>query len=120
MSLLDLFSTSIPKNQISERGILWLLRNLDFEQIKTEVFLFIEPGKHMTFVNSKLMPDALAEFKDAKLAILYGEGLDHAFIRVRALKSVMNVAGFKDFTSLVNAFQRQEYKTKKVNYFSVS
>lgn len=107
----------VPENQVSARGVQWLIANID--QFKTKIIQFMEPGKEMSFTCSMFVPNAMAEFEDHKLGIVYGEGIGHAFVRVSALNSVRYSTGIKDFASLVKAFQEHGYTTKKIDYISV-
>ena len=81
----------------------------------------MEPGKQMAFESHMFVPNAMAEFKDLKLGILYGQGSGHAFIRVSALKEVVGRSGLlADFPSLAKAFRSAGYSTKEIKYLRVT
>lgn len=119
MSLLDRLFSSVPADQISPRGIQWMLGQSS--QVQTELFQFLEPGKQIPFESQMFVSNATAEFDDPKLGIIYGQGTGHAIVRVSVLRDVArsSAGSMRDFRSLVDAFRKQGYTTKKIGYISV-
>jgi hypothetical protein len=89
MSFLDFFSTH-PKNQLSARAVQWMLANLD--GVQTEILQFVEPGREISIATAPFILNVMAEFRDDRLAIVYGKGSGHAFLRVSALRDAKNAS----------------------------
>lgn len=117
MSLFD-FLSGIPKDQISPRGVQWMMKHLD--GVHTEILQFMEPGKELPFEAAVFIPNAMSKFGDAQIGSVHGQGSGHAFLRVSALREVSGRRlPIDDFASLVWALRKCGYKTKQVGYIRV-
>jgi hypothetical protein len=85
VSFLD-FLSNTPKDQVSTKGVQWILSHLD--GVRSEILPFIEPGHETAggFGSAMLIDNALAEFLDPRIGLVCGKGSGHAFTRVAALK----------------------------------
>ena len=95
-----------------------MLANLD--GVQTEILQFVEPGREISIASAPFILNVMAEFRDDRLAIVYGKGSGHAFLRVSALRDARIASRSIDgFTSLVRALGKLWYTTKQIGYFRV-
>jgi len=105
-------------DQISPRGVTWLIANV--EGIGTETLQFVEPGVSCSFSASMLIPNVLEEFRHPKLAVVFGLGRGHAFFRTSHLRRVLirHRESLRDATSLAEAIRSEGFALKRVEYVS--
>ena len=102
--------------QLSECGVEGLLQHLP--RVHTEILQFFEPGTTVGLGQEVWIPNVLAEFRDPSVAVVYGEGVGHAFVRVQAIFGVAAlVRSPPSWLGLVQALERNGYRVKHIHYF---
>ncbi len=105
--------------QITDRSVKWMFDYLDF--VRTEIFQLIEPTHEVQPLQSLSIPKLLAEFGNAQVGIVHGQGTGHAFIRVDMLKEIMRTYPnqIHNYATLVELFRKRGFIVKRISYFSV-
>jgi len=106
-----------PEEQLSEAGVRGLLAHLP--QVHTEILQFFEPTCRVMIGQEVFVANVLGEFRDPSVAIVYGEGRGHAFVRASAVASVAWRLPPQDRTwnALVRALEHQGFRVKHIRYF---
>ncbi|MEC4684781.1 MAG: hypothetical protein VST71_03490 [Nitrospirota bacterium] len=117
--LSNLFGDENFAGQISDRGVKYLLANLD--SVDTEVLNFLEPTHHIWPEQQMFIPNLMGEFRDSKVGIVHGQGGGHAFIRMNALKSIAqeHIGEISNYCELVKLFRASGLEVKRIKYFRV-
>ena len=104
--------------QLSDNGVLALLMQLP--QIHTETLQFFESTTRIMPGQEVFIPNVLAEFRDPSVAVVYGSGVGHVYVRVSAVRSVASALSSYGFTwhGLVAALESKGYKIKRIGYFA--
>jgi len=114
----SLFSSVGPEGeQLSDSGVRGLLELLP--KVHTEILQFFEPGASVMTGQEAFIPNVLAEFRDPTVAVVYGEGIGHAFVRVQALWGIAYLLGSSgpSWSRLVEALESNGYTVKHIRYF---
>lgn len=107
-----------PDEQLSTAGFRSLLAHLP--HVQTDIMQFFEPTCRAMIGQEIFVPNVLGEFRDPSVAIVYGEGLGHAFVRVSAVASVAWRLPPQDRTwgGLIRSLELQGFRVKHIRYFA--
>lgn len=67
------------------------------------------------------IPNVVAEFSDPSVAVVYGEGIGHAFVRVPAVRRVAHAllrSSELSWYGLVQELESNGYSVKHIHYFA--
>ncbi|MBK9681530.1 MAG: hypothetical protein IPO69_22190 [Saprospiraceae bacterium] len=114
----SLFARSIRQDQLTESGVRAMIRNISW--VHTEIFQFFEPTTIIMFGQEMFIPNVMGEFRDQEVAIVYGNGVGHAFVNVRIVRSVAFELGSSNLNwrNLVKSLKKSGYRVKHINYFT--
>jgi hypothetical protein len=104
-------------DQLSDSGVRALIEYLP--RVQTEILQFFEPGTSIMMGQEVFIPNVLAEFRDPSMALVYGEGAGHAFVKVQAVQGVAYHLRSSGLTwyELVHALESKGYRVKHIHYF---
>lgn len=102
--------------QLSDRGVAWLVANV--HTVSTDTLDFVEPGAPMSFASGMFTSNAMAEFEDPDLGILFGQSRGRAIISMSHLRRVIAQHGrpIRCASDLLTAFRTQGFRIKRVEY----
>jgi hypothetical protein len=88
--------------------------------VHSDILQFFEPGTNIMPGQEVWVPNVLAEFRDPSVAIVYGDGVGHAFVRVGAVWGI--AYRFRshgpNWHGLVSALENNGYRVKHIYYFA--